>query len=112
VVSEASQLDQWSKALLRNDEWDFAEPQMEKGCLIRRDRAQHQRGRSRPRQHLPASSPSLSCMGTSAIGIPPPVSLKASSGGRGKLARVPWLRTPAPHMYLRESQQMTVKENQ
>jgi len=95
VVSEASQLDQWSKALLRNDEWDFAEPQMEKGCLIRRDRAQHQRGRSRPRQHLPASSPSLSCMGTSAIGIPPPVSLKASSGGRGKLARVPWLRTPA-----------------
>ena len=38
MVSEASQLDQWSKALLRNDEWDFAEPQMEKGCLIRRDK--------------------------------------------------------------------------
>lgn len=83
--------------MLRNEEeWGFAASQMEKGCLIRRDRAQHPGGRRhRPRRQLPTSSPSLSHMGTSATGIPPPVFLKPSSGGKSKLARVPWLRTPA-----------------
>ena len=90
--------------MLRNEEeWGFAASQMEKRCLIRRDRAQHPGSRRhRPRRQLPASSPSLSCMQTSATGIPPPVFLKPSSGGKGKLARVPWLRTPA-HMWTLEN---------